>query len=353
MREISRREFIKLAGKSFLGLSLPNRSLEATEHEVEPLTDLPIIYTENTPIRITYLDYRGKPLPAHQPEWRILSGVPVDILTPITPISAIELGVQPQEDSPTVWVAKLPHVTGSPFEITAVVGSGEARLINNFNGKIQNKGQEVISTYAYSEQPYIYANKIWNDLTALAAISSWQKQHGPLMPGEEFSYFKTTNVIERVYEDYMQSSVYWAGGICATSTAISKAVFLAGAKGYTEELRRTRHLPHLEYWASPLDPGITKANSDASVLFRLDSEIDDRRNVDYRSRVREGSIPVYFSFNAHLDYDKEPNKSDYYPPADARFTFTVTLQKEAPQENQEEALLALREEYAGFHQYKS
>jgi len=173
------------------------------------------------------------------------------------------------------------------------------------------------------------------------------------MPGEEFSYFKMTNVIERVYEDYKQSSVYWAGGICATSTAISKAVFLAGAKGYTQELRRTRHLPHLEYWVSPLDPGITKANSDASVLFRLESEIDDRRNVDYRFKVREDSVPIYFSFNAHLDYDKEPNKSDFYPPADARFTFTVTLQKEAPQEDQEEALLAMREEYSEFHNPKS
>ena len=355
MERLSRRDFLKTSILAASSTFVPDLLAKREILPPEPLTGLPIIFTKDTPVIITYLDHRGRKLQGVDAELTTFMNVPVDILPPIAPIRVTELGIQPWANYDYAWVAKLPHITGSPTEFLAVVAWGDSEFYRLFNGTLLSKGDGVISTYAYSERPNIYANKIWNDLTAFAAIAKWQKDNGPLMPGDEFSYIKMTNIIERVYKDYKQSVAYWAGGICATVTTISKAVFLASAQGYTEELRRTRHIPIYEYWASPLDPGITKANSDASVKFILESNPDERRNIDYRFKVRQDSdTPLYLSFNAHLEYDNEPDMgNDFYPPADARFTMSATLTKKLPENDEEGKLLGLRDEYAQFHQFSS
>lgn len=351
MKELSRRDFLKLAGSAYMGLSLPSLKTEGGQEEISPLTELPALYTRNTPIKIEFLDEKGNPDPEKEPEWSIISDVPVDILPPITPVHFLELKVEPYANYPFAWVARLPHVTGSPTEVKAVVAWGDSHFYRSFNGRLGDKNTDLISTYLYTEKERTYATKIWNDFTAFAAIAKWQKEHGPIMPGEEFSYIETTDIVKRLYKDYKMGIEYWAGGICATVSTLAKAVFLAGDRGYTEILKRRVHRPIFQYWASPLDPGVTKENSDATVYFE-DNPTLRWRNIDFAFRLLEDApTPIYLSFAAYLNYDKKPSGRDRSYGSDARMTFSVSLKDKSPEIDEEEALLKLRQEYADFHQF--
>lgn len=351
MKEISRREFLKLSGITMASAFAPKSDF-GENGETEPLTGLPLLYTQDTPIQITFLKPDGTINRFAEKEWLKLSDTPVDILPPITPIHHSSLGIEPQYGFPYAWTTKLPHVTGSPTELLAVVAWGDSALYRQFNGSLSGKNGEIVSTYLYTEKANTYANKIWNDLTSYAAIARWQKNHGPLMPGEEFSFIKETELRDRIFKDYKRGLQLWAGGICATASTLSKAIFLASNRGYTDILRRSLHIPSLQYWASPLDPGVTKENSDATIYFQ-DDPLRWWEDADLTFRVREDApSSIYLSFAAQLSLDEKPlTGKDISLGADARCTFSASVKKTPPRIDEEEALLSLRAKYSEFHQF--
>lgn len=343
MKELSRRDVLKLS-VVFGSVMLAPRT-EGLELPPQPLTNLPILFTRNVPIKI---DFPNSSIS----EWATVNSVPLDILPPIYPIHHKTLGIEPFLGMQYAWMAKLPHITGSPAEITAVVGWGDEALYRHFNGSLRGKLREYISTYAYTEKQYTYATKIWNDLTSYAAIAKWQKEHGPILPGETFSFLNMTNIRERLKKDYKMGIQFMGGGICATASTLSKSIVLSSTRGYTEILKKHLHHPDFQYWASPLDPGITKANSDATVYFETDPLLS-YKDADFVFKVKEDSpSPIYLSFSASIFFNNEPMpKRDRYYGADARLTFSATVQTIPPTIDEEAFLLSLRQEYADFHQF--
>ncbi len=343
MKEMSRRDALKLS--VVFGSAMLVRQKEGFELTPQPLTDLPVFFTYNTPIMIDFPN-------SSVSEWITLNNVPLDILPPIYPIHYKTLGVEPFLDMQYAWMAKLPHITGSPAEVSAIVAWGDETFYRYFNGSLRGKKGEYISTYAYTEKQYTYATKIWNDLTAYAAIAKWQKEHGPILPGETFSFLDMTNIRKRLREDYKMGLQFMGGGICATASTLSKSIVLSSARGYTEILKKHLHHPDLQYWASPLDPGITKANSDATVYFETDPLLK-YKDADFIFKVKENSLsPIYLSFSASLFFDNEPiPRRDRYYGADARLTFSSTVRTTPPVIDEEAFLLDLRKEYTNFHQF--
>ena len=343
MKELSRRDALKLS--AIFGTALLAPRMEKMKSTPRPLTNLPVLYTYNVPIKIDFLN-------SDISELAVLNDVAIDILPPIYPIHHTTLGIEPFLDMQYAWATKLPHITGSPSEITAVVGWGDEGLYRHINGSLKGKNKENISTYAYTEKKYTYANKIWNDLTAYAAIAKWQKEHGPILPGETFSFIEMTDIRKRLKKDYKMGIQFMGGGICATVSTLSKSIVLSSSRGYTEILKKYLHHPDFQYWASPLDPGITKENSDATVYFELDS-ILKYKDADFVFKVKEYSpSPIYLSFSANLFYDNEPMpKRDRRNGADARITFSATVKTTPPAIDEEAFLINLRQEYADFHQF--
>jgi hypothetical protein len=343
MKELSRRDALKLS--AILGSAMLAPRMEKVEHTPQPLTDLPVLFTYNTPIKIDFPN-------SDVSEWATLSNVPVDILPPIYPIRCSSLNIEPYIDLQYAWVAKLPHITGSPAEVSAIVAWGDEAFYRHFNGSLRGKKGEYISTYAYTEKQYTYATKIWNDLTAYAAIAKWQKEHGPILPGETFSFLDMTNIRERLRKDYKMGLQFMGGGICATASTLSKSVVISSSRGYTEILKKHLHHPDLQYWVSPLDPGITKENSDATVYFETDPYLS-YKDADFIFKVKEDSpSPIYLSFSASIHYDNNPMpRRDRYLGADARLTFSATVTTTPPAIDEESFLLDLRKEYADFHEF--
>lgn len=349
MKEMSRRDFIKLSG--MFGAALVAPKIEGVETLPPPLVDLPALITNKTPLLIEFLIDSLTPKDA-APEWVTVDDIVLDILPPIYPVHHLRLGIESPYGYDYAWMAKLPHITGSPTEISAVVAWGDKFLYRRFNGSLRGKGKDIISTYAYTEQRRTYSSKIWNDLTIFAAFAKWQKEHGPIMPGETFSFIDMADLRYRLKKDYKMGIATLGGGICAVASTLGKSIFLSSAKGYTEILQRHIHPPYYQYWASPLDPGMTKRNSDATVYFEFDPMLR-YRDFDFAFKVKEDSpSPIYFSFAAHLDYDDEPKSGrDRNYGADARFSFSVTVKTTPPTIDEEESLLALRDEYAEWHEF--
>lgn len=347
---LSRRDFLNLSTHGVVALPLLSHlGKESSEDEPLPLTDLPALFTDETPVQIIYLDRHGNPskLEEEKPHWKTLSGIPLDILTPLRPLRSGTLGLEWSIYYPFAWTAKLPHITGSPTDVMVIAGWGERDKIEVLNGSLLRKKGDLVSTYAYSEQRNINAQKIYNLLTILSVIAERQKDFGPLLPDEEFSYLRDTNLTTAPYSKYKVNG-YWAGGVCASVSTLSKAVLIAQAGGYTEITKRSVHTTPLQYWASPLDPGITKANSDATVFFRVPEPLS-YSNVDFRFKLKPDSPPLYFSFRAMLEMDPKPHRNHWQQPGDARLSFSISLQKNEPLEDEEEQLLNLRATYEEFH----
>ncbi|RLC32256.1 hypothetical protein DRH13_01940 [Candidatus Woesebacteria bacterium] len=367
-KEISRRAFIKtaaaLAGGVAAELVLPKKLVEAST-EKEALTNLPVFYTQNTPIHIEHLTREGNPIntsyPANSkyaPNWITISDMPLDFLTPIRPESSEGI---PNALGPIAWVTDIPHITGlQPPVVKAVVAYGNRDFHPSFiNGSLFRKEQMgIISTYAYTDRLRVYPAKIYNLLTVLSSISEWQSQNGPFMPGKTYSYLEMAGVTKRNYDRYINLKNYLdAAGICASVATISKCVFLAGAKGLTSTVMRKMHKPEVRYSENRLDPAITKLNSDATVEWVLGSEETYMWNSDFKFKIEPHAPPMYFSFKAHLKLDDEPIDPKHparhkMQPADARLTFTVSLVKDKPEHDKEiNSLLSLRKEYSNFHNF--
>lgn len=352
---LSRREFLQA---SLLGLY----GFAKEQRETGPLTDLPVFHTNNTSVRIEPLSRGGQridvSLPENQmftPEWIRLSDTPLDILTPIYP----EPGLQVPDAQGTIpWVCDIPHVTGlQPVLMKAVVGYGEQgrgmdRLLGTLEGKFFS---DIISTYAFTDRQRIYPSKIYNILTALSLISQWQIDNGPLSPGREYSYLEMSGAAYRNAEQFLTGGYLDAGGICASVTTMSKAVFIASARGYTRELMRFMHEVRLRYGENPYDSGITKENSDATVEWVRGQPDLYHYNKDFKFELLPGCPPLWFSFSANLVLDDEPIYSEAaarhrIQPADARFTFNISLARERPDyETQISRFLNLRSQYETFH----
>jgi len=349
MKEMSRREFFKLSGT--LGTAYMASKIEGMEVVPPPLVNLPALITHNTPLKIEFL---GDSLTAKDapPEWVTVSDIVLDILPPIYPVRALSLGIVSPYGFRNAWIAKLPHITGSPTKVTAVVAWGDHFFYKHFNGSLKGKSGDIVSTYAYTEQKRTYSSKIWNDLTIFAAFAKWQKEHGPIMPGETFSFIEMSDLRNRLHKDYKMGIVSLGGGICAVASTLGKSIFLSSAKGYTEILKRHVHFPYYQYYVSPLDPGMTKINSDATVYVEFDPMLR-HKELDFAFKVKEDSpSPIYLSFAAHLDCDEEPKSGkDRNYKADARFTFSTTVRTTPPAIDEEAFLLNLRSEYAEFHEF--
>ncbi|HJX59639.1 MAG TPA: twin-arginine translocation signal domain-containing protein, partial [Patescibacteria group bacterium] len=295
MKELSRRDFLKFSALSLGALSLPDISTETAE-TISPLADLPLLWTQETPLKVEYLYSWGgrRNIPA---DWRMVSGVPLDIFTPIRPVHHSNLeNFTLETHYPYAWVAPLPHLTGSPAQWEAIVGWGVQDSILVYNGQLVGKQGDLISSYAYAEQRDVYPNKIWNVLTALIGISNFVKNNGPLLPGNNYSMLQMSNLIEDldVRHIYRNGFLSPGGGVCSVASTLSKSVFIASARGYTEEVERTRHDPIYQYWTPPLEPGITKWNSDATVAYyRRNAQPFDEDNLDYIFKIREDSCPLY------------------------------------------------------------
>lgn len=349
MKELSRREFLSLSGT--MGAAFVISKIEGVEIIPPSLTNLPVLTTHKTPLKINFLVDSLTPKDV-APEWVVVDDVVLDILPPIYPVHHLELGIEHPYDFDYAWVARLPHITGSPTEVTAIVAWGDRFLYKRFNGSLRSKHGNIVSTYAYTERQRTYSSKIWNDLTIFAAFARWQKEHGPIKPGEIFSFIEMAELRTRLKKDYKMGIASLGGGICAAASTLGKSIFLSSAKGYTEILQRHIHPPYYQYWASPLDPGMTKRNSDATVYVEFDPMLR-HKDIDFVFKVKEDSpSPVYLSFAAHLDCDDEPKAGrDRNYGADARFTFSVTVKTSPPIIDEEASLLALRDEYADFHQF--
>ncbi len=354
MKELSRRDFLKVSGLGLGALSIPVLSAEARE-TIPPLVDLPLLWTQETPVKVEYLYSWGgrRNIPA---DWRLVSGVPFDILAPIRPVHRSNLeNFTLDTPYPYAWVASLPHLTGSPAQWEAIVGWGVQDSILFSNGQLAGKQGDIISSYAYAEQRDLYANKIWNVLTALIGIANFVKDNGPLLPGNNYSMLQMSNLIEdlEVNRIYRNGYLSPGGGVCSIASTLCKSVFISSARGYTEEVERTRHEPIYQYWTPPLEPGITKWNTDATVMYyRRNAQPFDEDNLDYIFRVKEDSPPLYISVRADLAFNDEPIEGDLTFNTDARMAFALTVQKNRPARAEADSLFRLRQRYADFHHFE-
>jgi len=356
---------LQVTGRSLA--AIPLISAEGGK-ETPPLTDLPRLYTQDTPIFIENLTRGGRHVDAtipgnemYAPDWMRISNMPFDILTPIRPEPSLKVPKEFSPLGPIPWVADIPHVTGlQPTLLKAVVGySDSSEKIQRFVGSIQthNELSPIVSTHAFTDRLRIYPSKIYNILTALSEISAWQKENGPLMPGQTYSYLEMSGAPDRNRAKYLIGGHLEAGGICATVTDMSKTVYLASSLGFTQEVMRFLHEPNIQYSENPQDPGITKANSDATVSWVLGRPDDYPHNGDYRFKIVEGSSPLYFSFRADTLLNSEPINPKHparhrVQPADARIAFTISLTKIKPGFDEEIGrFLSLRDKYAAFHNF--
>jgi len=344
-----------VAGISLGALCLPDFKAEAQEVS-PPMTELPILFTNGTPVKVLYLNAEGTHRSWRPIDWRGMTGVPLDIFPPLARVRASELeGYNGDAPYPIAWVSQLPHITGSPAEWSTIVGWGDLSSIKEYNGQIRGKKDGIISTYCYAEQRSLYANKIWNILTALEGIAHWMKDNGPLLPGRDYSMLEMSGLIEgiEVGHIYRMGRTSMGGGVCSVASTLSKSVFIASARGYTEEVIRALHAPEYRYWAPSIEPGITIDNSDATVMyFEGHTNPFDPDNVDYRFRLKPDSPPLYLSPRAHLAFDSEPSWDDIRSTAEARIAFSITLQTFEPRGDEELALANLRQRYANFHHFR-
>lgn len=355
---LSRRDFLKVAGGASLAPLLKER---------RPMTELPVMWTKGTPLRAEQLtrggwrmDYTAPGYEMYKPDWIKVSGMPFDFLTPIRPEPDLEVPEEMEPLGPVPWVADLPHVTGlQPTLLKAIVGYGlPGRPPRYLNVAYESKeASDIVSTYAFTDRLRIYPSKIYNILTAFYSIAEWQKKNGPMLPGNTYSYLEMTGAANRNAERYLTGGYLDAGGICAGVATLSKTSFIAQHRGLTEEVMRFLHKPNIQYAENPLDPGITKENSDATVSFVIGRPATHKDNGDFKFEIEETSLPLYFSFAAHTRLNKEPIYKNSparhsVQPADARLTFSVSLVKKRPDFDAEmERLLSLREEYARFHNF--
>jgi len=348
MRErFSRRDFLKFSSLALSSLLLPD-FLKTESNEVAPLTHLNTLYTNNTLVRLTpfispYERNYYKPQ-----KWFRLSGLPLEYINPEV-VPADSLGIKNIERA-FAQIAKIPHITGSLAEFEAILSWSDNNSPVFASKEFDKLNSNLIATYSYSDQENIYANKLFNILTALAALARHQNVKGPFMPGETYSYIDILNLVRRI-DDY-HGALNMGAGVCATATVFSKTVFLSNAQGLTEEVDRSMHTEKWRYWTNQLDPGITKENSDATVYFYPLYAYPPDIIVDYKFKVRKTSQPLYVSVAADLNFDQERRLGDHYPPTDARITFSITLQKSKPDENQEDIILDLRKKYWDFHSPK-
>jgi len=353
MEKLSRRDFFKFSALTAGASLLPQFMTEAKEATPPPMTDLPVFWLEEAPVKATYLKRNGSGRFWYGPRWNNVSGIPLDVLTPIRTVHYSQLEDYPG-DTPYEYalVSELPHFTGSPAQWETIVGWADREHIRFFNGSLQGKEDGIVSTYSYGEQRDLYANKVWNVLLALEGITRFMKDNGPLVLGRDYSMLEMSNLIEDIEERHIYRDGLTAigGGVCSVASTLSKVVFLAGARGYTEEVRRIMHVPYFEYWAPPAEPGITKENTDATVAyFSHSSRPFDPNNLDYIFRLRPDSPALYLSVKAHLAHDPEPKYGDLTLIADTQMIFSLTL-KTTPVFEDEESLLAnLRQDYADFH----
>jgi len=333
-----------------------------------PLDSLPVFWTRDAPVLIEQLTRGGNPIgeavfsvnEQFAPVWTVLSEVPLDILPPIHPEPGLQVPSEFRPMGPVPWVADVPHVTGlQPTLMKVVVGYGDyGQPPSHWNGVLMGKpAAGIVATYAFTDRTRIYPSKIYNILTALAELSRWQEENGPLVPGETYSYLEMTGIVDRNAGEFLTGGFLLAGGVCASVSTLSKTIFLAESLGYTDVVMRFRHEPDIQYAENPLDPAITKLNSDATVGFVLGHPADYFENADYRFRVAESSPPLYLSFGAAVIPDEDPidpaaPSRHRRQPADARLVFTISLVTTPPDFAAEQAqLLALRNRYADFHNF--
>jgi hypothetical protein len=184
------------------------------------------------------------------------------------------------------------------------------------------------------------------------------KDNGPMSPGKVYSYLEMAGPALRNKDEYITSGILDAGGICASVSTTSKVNFIASHLGFIENVMRDLHDPNLQYAENPFDPAITKANSDATVGFVPGRPDTYKDNSDYKYKLTPQSPNLYLTYKAQLQLDGEPLGAGYpsrhvIQPADARLTFTATLTKSRPDYTKDiRELLALREEYARFHNFE-
>lgn len=355
MERLSRRDFLKTSLLVASSGFVPDFLARSEILPPEPLTELPVLFASKTPVYIEHLTVPGYEMSA--PEAIEVSNVPLDILAPVAPDSALEI---PNPLGPVPWTANLPHVTFfRPSQMKAVVGWGDKEKIHILNGSLTGKKDNFVSSYAFSDRLGIYPSKIYNDLSALALIALWHKENGPFLPGQTYSYLELTGVVERVFDDFILGQAYYGGGICATVSTISKCVFLASQRGNTRIVEKWPHSLRNQYAENSFDPGVTKQNSDATVKFYLDKPAAYSGNTDFRFALSQDSEPLFFSFGAQVYPDAAPaEKTRSYrrhakAPADARLIFSVSLVKEDPNlyEDQYDKLMGIRDAYASFHNF--
>lgn len=352
MKEISRRDFLKVSSFAATACLLPEFKSEAQGELPPPMTDLPVFWTSEAPVQAVYLKrtdlsiFRG-------PWWNKVSSVPLDVMTPLRTVHHSQLeGYNLDAPYEYALVSSLPHITGSPAKWEAVVGWADRNGVRQLNGSLEGKGAGIISTYSYGEQRDLYPNKIWNVLLALERITDWMRKNGPLVPGRDYSMLEMSDLIADIEQKHLYRLGLTAvgGGVCSVSSTLSKAVFLASARGYTEEVARTMHTPFYRYWPSPLEPGITQENTDATLAyFNPDSKPFDPDNLDYIFRLKPNSPPLYLSAKVHLAHNPEPKYGDLTFSADAQMIFTLTLSTREISEDEGAEIAKLRERYAAFH----
>lgn len=359
---INRKDFLKLTVLTFL-MPYFQKLEQKGELETPPMTNLPILFAQNTPLFIEHLtrgyreinfEYEENEL--FHPNWITASDMPIDIL-PNTFRPEPDLQVPGLKSDYLPWLVSLPHITGlQPIRVSALLciqkRDGSSHLLPKPGLTIKAKSKsDIVATHAFTDRIRIYPNKIYNILTALLTIREWQEQNGPLLPGNTYSYLEMSGAPRRNKDRFIVGGSYEAGGICASVTTLSKTVLILNTLGYSEYVARSPHEPEIQYAENLLEPGITKINSDATVGWSVGSPDLYEHNKDFRFRLLPDSPPLYLSFGAHLDTSETIDFSGKWPRRSiyrdgTRLTFTVSFYRKKPQDSEAiSKIIQLQKEY--------
>ena len=204
-------------------------------------------------------------------------------------------------------------------------------LSDSENGKKQSfaiRDEKTLSTVAYVVgENNIYPNKIINILKAWVNLSSFQDKNGPIVANSNYSYMNMIGLTNKanIVEDYIKGldgggSHIYAGGVCATATAVSSLL-------HQFEDIQIESAPHTSrYFQGPfsLPPHI----ADATVYFGASGK------QDLTWKFSDEQLNGYFKMGVDI-LPLGLEAEDIGKKSDSIGIFTLSLTKEKPFEQTE------------------
>ncbi len=287
----SRREFLEIAGSTFLALSYaatkyrlgfaatPESSELNPDNTTFPLPEL--INTETTFIGQPKDDLKLMLFPlSHNYNYKYWldsqrknpAGV-MEFTMHNTPI--VFQNFYKEQDGNRIF-SVLPNTLTSSYLPIAVVSE---------NGKEQITANNDTYDSMYSMVEDFYPNKIINILEGLKAIDEYQQEIGGFVPGTQYSMLKILDIPHRVGYVLGKNSaneIVTAGGVCALATTLFRSLTLAGGK----DIERWEHPSGKKYFCNPFGSTLlSERNSDTTI----DLEHDFRFTVKQPTYIKISS----------------------------------------------------------------